>query len=314
MTPSAVDSRQTTSPARMALAADFLVGSCPPLVTPFIDGRVDLDTYADLVEFQIANGTHGLVVNGTTGEPSTLSVEERNSLVRTAVTVARGRVPVIAATGSQSYADTLALTEAATDAGADALLIVTPYFVRPPQRGLIAYYAELAARTSLPWMIYHIPGRAAVSVELSTLVAIAERAPNFVGIKHASPDFALVSAMIERFGPEFRVFVGLEEFTFPMMAVGALGTMNAVANLVPGRVAALCESVRAGDLAGARARHFGLLELCHAVFYDTNPIPLKYMMKRLGLLKRNEHRLPMAPASRELEDRLDALLATLELA
>src|SRR5580698_5903292 len=144
---------------------DKLKGSIPPLVTPFHNGEVDYDAYARLVAFQIKNGSHGILVNGTTAEPSTLSVEERNRLVDVAVQVAAGKVPVVAATGSQSLRETRELTEHAAKAGVDALLIVTPYYIRPPQRGLIAYYLELASLTNLPWMVYHIPGRAAVNVD-----------------------------------------------------------------------------------------------------------------------------------------------------
>jgi len=286
----------------------FLIGSYPPIVTPFRDGRVDFAAYAKLIEFQIDNGTHGIVVNGTTSEPSTLTVEERNQLVKLAVEVTKRRVPVVAATGSQSHAETVTLTEFATQAGADALLIVTPYYIRPPQRGLVEYYVDLGQRTDLPLMIYHIPGRTAVSVELATLEQIAERVPHFVGIKHAVNDLGFVTHMLARFGPEFRVFVGLEEFTFPMMAVGAQGTMNAVANLVPDKIATLCNVTLAGNLEAARTLHYELFELNQAVFFDTNPIPMKYMMKRLGILQRNEHRLPMVPATPELEKRLDGVL------
>lgn len=293
----------------LALRSDFLQGSCPPIVTPFLDGEIDLDVYASLVEFQIANGTHGITVNGTTAEPSTLTVDERNALVSKAVHVARGRVPVIAATGSQSHAETLELSKHAVAAGADALLIVTPYYIRPPQRGLVEYFCDLGARISVPWMIYHIPGRAAVSVEMSTLEQIAARNEAFVGIKHATNDFAAVTAMLSRFGADFRVFVGLEEFTFPMMMMGARGTMNAVANLVPDRIAALCNAIREERVQDARALHFSLNALNLAVFFDTNPIPMKYMMKRIGLLRTNEHRLPMVPASPEVEARLDGVLA-----
>lgn len=290
------------------LAPNQLIGSAPPIVTPFLNGAVDYDAYAKLLEFQVANGTHGVVVNGTTSEPSTLTLDERNRLVDVAIQVCRGRIPVIAATGSQSHAETVMLTEHAQRAGADALLIVTPYYIRPPQRGLVAYYTDLGKRTNLPLMIYHIPGRTAVNVELATLEAIAEAVPHFVGIKHAVNDFGFVTQMLVRFGPDFRVFVGLEEFTFPMMALGAVGTMNAVANLVPGKIAALCNAVRDGDLARGRALHFELHELNLAVFFDTNPIPMKYMMRRLGILKTNEHRLPMVPAAPELEQRLDGVL------
>jgi len=290
------------------LAPNQLIGSAPPIVTPFLNGAVDYDAYARMLEFQIANGTHGVVVNGTTSEPSTLTLDERNRLVDVAVQVCGGRIPVIAATGSQSHAETVMLTEHAQRAGADALLIVTPYYIRPPQRGLVAYYTDLGKRTNLPLLIYHIPGRTAVSVELATLESIAEAVPHFIGIKHAVNDFALLTQMLARFGADFRIFVGLEEFTVPMMALGAVGTMNAVANLVPAKIAALCNAVRNGDLAGGRALHFELHELSLAVFFDTNPIPMKYMMRRLGVLKTNEHRLPMLPATPELERRLDDVL------
>lgn len=290
------------------LAADFLCGSYPPLVTPFRAGAIDLDAYARLIEFQIDNGTHGIVVNGTSAEPTSLTLDERNMLVRTAVEVTRKRVPVVAQTGSQSHAESVALSEYATAAGADALMLLTPYFVRAPQRGVVAYFVDIGQRTHLPLLMYHIPGRSAFKVELDTLLRIAETLPNFVGIKHAVDDHNFVTRMIAALGPEFRIFVGLEEFTFPMMALGAQGTMNAVANIAPAQVAALCDAVRDGNLGEARRLHFALFDLMCAVFYDTNPIPMKYMMKRMGLLATNEHRLPMVPPTAELEARLDAVL------
>src|SRR5580704_2819599 len=140
-------------------AIDRLKGSIPPLVTPFRNGQVDYDAYARIVSFHVDNGSHGILVNGTSAEPATLTIEERNRLVDLAVKVAQGRVTVVAATGSQSLAETQALTEHAAEAGADALLIVTPYYTRPPQRGLVAYYLEIAKISNLPWMVYHIPGR-----------------------------------------------------------------------------------------------------------------------------------------------------------
>ena len=292
----------------MTARLDRLKGSIPPLVTPFRKDAVDYDAYARLVAFQIQNGSHGILVNGTTAEPSTLSVEERNRLVDIAVQTAAGRVPVVAATGSQSLRETRELTEHAAKAGADALLIVTPYYIRPPQRGLVAYYLELASMTDLPWMVYHIPGRAAVNVTIDTLKELRARSPNFVGMKHAVNDLALVSECHAVLGPEFKVFVGLEELSFPEMAVGACGLMNAVGNLRPRILADLCEAVWRGDLAGAQALHHRLFEINQAVFFDTNPIPMKYMMRRLGILEANEHRLPMVPATAELERRLDGVL------
>jgi 4-hydroxy-tetrahydrodipicolinate synthase len=285
-----------------------LKGSMPPLVTPFRDGEVDYDAYARLVEFQIRNGSHGIVVTGTTAEPSTLSLEERNRLVDVSVQVTGKRVPVIAATGSQSLRETRQLTEHAAQAGADALLIVTPYYIRPPQRGLVAYYLELAKLSSLPWMVYHIPGRAAVSVTIETLKELRSRSPHFVGMKHAVNDLGFVAECHAALGKDFRIFVGLEELSFPMMAIGACGLMNAVGNLRPQALVELCEAVWRSDLARGQALHQQLLEINQAVFYDTNPIPMKYMMKRLGLLATNEHRLPMVPANAELERRLDGVL------
>jgi len=292
----------------IALKKDFLIGSVPPLITPFKDCKVDFDTYARLIEHQIAGGTHGLLVNGTTSEPSTLTVEERNELVKFAVEVTNKRIPVVAQTGAQSHADSVVLTEYAQKAGADALLILTPYFIRPPQRGVIEYYLDLGRRTDRPLMMYHIPGRSAFKVELSTLVTISEKLPHFIGIKHAVDDHSFVTQMLAKLGEDFRVFAGLEEFTFSMMALGAQGTMNAVANLAPRPVAELTNAALAGDMATARKLHYQLFELMCAVFYDTNPIPMKYMMKRLGIIARNEHRLPMMPATPELEQRLDGVL------
>ena len=287
---------------------DRLKGSIPPLVTPFRNGAVDYEGYARLVEFEIENGSHGILINGTTAEPSTLSVAERNRLVDIGVEVAAGRLPVVAATGSQSLEETRELSEHAARAGADALLIITPYYIRPPQRGLVAYFLEVAKATDLPWMLYHIPGRTAVTVTIDTLKELRAKSPSFVGMKHAVNDLALVSECHAVLGPEFKIFVGLEELSFPMMAVGACGLMNAVGNLRPRVLSDLCEAVWRGDLAAAQGLHHRLFEINQAVFFDTNPIPMKYMMRRLGILETNEHRLPMVPATPELECRLDGVL------
>jgi 4-hydroxy-tetrahydrodipicolinate synthase len=291
-----------------ALPPQFLRGSYPPLVTPLRADRIDEDAYASLVDFHVRERSHGIVVNGTTAEPSLLTVAERKRITEVAVQSAAGRIPVVAATGSQSHAETVELTEHAARAGADALLIVTPYYARPPQRGLVEYFADLARRTALPLLVYHIPGRAAVSLAIDTLGAIAERAPTFAGMKHAGDDLGLVSDALARFGADFRIFVGLEELSLPMLSLGASGLVNAVGNVAPRKVAALYEAVAAGKLADARRLHFELLELNRAVFFDTNPIPIKYMMKRLGLLAENSHRLPMMPATRDLGARLDGVL------
>ena len=291
-----------------ASTLDQLWGSIPPLVTPFRGGEVDYETYGRLVEAQVGAGSHGVLVNGTTGEPSLLTVDERNRLVDVAMEAAAGRLPVVAATGSQSLLESRQLTVHAAEAGVAAVLVVTPYYVRPPQRGIVAYYAQVVDGLETPWLVYHIPGRAAVGVTVDTLAQLHDASPTFVGMKHAVNDLGLVSAVLARLGPDFRVFVGLEELSFPMMAVGACGLMNAVGNVAPARLVEICEAVRDGDLHRGRKLHESLYELNEAVFFDTNPIPVKYMMKRIGLLADNEHRLPMVPATPEVAARLDAVL------
>jgi 4-hydroxy-tetrahydrodipicolinate synthase len=289
--------------------SDVLRGSIPPIITPFRNGEVDYEAYAGLLEFQLAQGTHGVLVNGTSSEPSTLTTDERNRLVDVAVSTVNGRIPVVAATGSQSLAETTVLTEHAIDAGADALLIVTPYYIRPPQRGLVEYYLSVTQSCDIPWMVYHIPGRTAVSVTIETLQELKQRSPTFVGMKHAVNDLGFVSECFEALGDDFKVFVGLEELSFPMMAVGACGLMNAVGNLSPNILVRMCEAVWNNDLDAGRSLHQSLLELNKSVFFDTNPIPIKYMMKKMGILPLNEHRLPMMPATPELAKRLDGVLA-----
>ena len=293
----------------MSIGVEQLKGSIPPLITPFRNGEVDLEGYAGLVNFQVEQGSHGILVNGTTSEPSTLTVEERNRLIDVAMETVAGRIPVVAATGSQSLAETQVLTAHAVAAGVNALLIVTPYYIRPPQRGLIEYYLEVMAPFELPWMIYHIPGRTAVTVTLDTVAELRDRSPQFIGMKHAVNDLGFVSECLACVGDDFRIFVGLEELSFPMMTVGACGLMNAVGNLQPKPLANICEAVWRNDLIEGLTIHQRLLEINQAVFFDTNPIPMKYMMKRLGIIPENEHRLPMVPATAELGARLDQVLA-----
>src|SRR6267143_868316 len=286
----------------------FLCGSYPPLLTPFRDGKVDLEKFAELAERQAREGSHGVVVCGTTGEPSSLTPDERTELVRVAVTTISKRIPVVAATGSQSLAETNELTARAEKAGADALLVVTPYYSKPPQEGLVQYFEEVGKRTDLPLLIYHIPGRAAVSITPGTVAKIAERLPNVVGIKHAANDLEFLTEVLTCLGRDFRVFCGLEALSLPMLVLGASGLMNAVGNLAPAIVARLCELVEEGDLAAARDLHFQLFELNRSIFLETNPIPLKYMMARMGLLDTPEVRLPLVAIDRERAKILDEVL------
>jgi 4-hydroxy-tetrahydrodipicolinate synthase len=281
----------------ISLQKTFLCGSYPPLLTPFRGGKVDFEKFAELTERQVREGSHGVLVCGTTGEPSSLTPDERTELVKVAVEVVAKRIPVVAATGSQSFAETIEITARAEKAGADAVLVVTPYYIKPSQRGLVEYFVSVGQRTELPLMIYHIPGRAAVSVKSTTVARIAERIPNLVGIKHAANDLELVTELLAELGPEL-----------PMLVVGASGLMNAVGNLAPARVAALYEAVEQGGLATARKLHAELFELNQSIFLDTNPVPLKYMMSRLGLLDSPELRLPLVALDGDHAKILDPVL------
>jgi 4-hydroxy-tetrahydrodipicolinate synthase len=292
----------------MKLDNTVLRGSYPPLITPFRRGAVDFDTFERLVERQVIEGSHGILVSGTSAEPSTLTLQERVQLFHTTVRQVKGRVPIVAATGSQSLEETVELTQAAENAGVDAVLIVTPYYVRPPQRGIVAYYEHVSAVTRLPVLIYHIPPRTAVTLTSETICEIAVRAPNVVGMKHTSTDLTLASDVIKALGTEFRLFAGLEDLSFPMLGIGATGIMNALGNLVPRPLAAMCEAMQRGDWIQARQLHFHLLELNQTILIDTNPIAVKYMMRRMGLLDSNEHRLPMVPATAQQEKVLDGVL------
>lgn len=293
------------------LPPEFLRGSYVPLVTPFRRSHIDLDVFASLARHQADAGSAGLVVTGTSGEPSVLTIEERVRLYETAVRAVDGRVPVVAATGTQSLRETVELTRHAEKAGVRAVLVVTPYYIKPPQRGLVEYFDAVAAATALPVLIYHIPGRAAVNLSASALSEAVRRAPNIVGVKHASTDLAWATDVLNEHGPDFRLFCGLEEMSFPMLAIGASGLMNAAANVAPRQINQLYQAVADGDLAEARRLHFQLFTLNQAVFWDTNPIPIKYLMKQLGLMPDNEHRPPMSPPTTELQDRLNTLIPQL---
>jgi len=278
-----------------------------PLVTPFKDGAVDEQAFARLAERQIAAGSHGLSVGGTTGEPAALSLEERRRLIALTVEVAAGRVPVLAGTGSANLEETIALTRDARRAGADAAMVIVPYYTKPNPEGLFRYFqAVLEAVPEFPVVVYNIPGRACISMPVEVMARLRERFPWLVGVKHSVRDLDVVTETIRVLGEDFAVFCGLESLSYPMLALGARGMIAATANLVPGKVAALYEAVRDGDHARARALHYELYELNDAIFWETNPIPLKYLMAKAGLIEA-EWRPPLGPPSPEVARRLDRL-------
>jgi 4-hydroxy-tetrahydrodipicolinate synthase len=289
--------------------SDFLRGAYCPLIVPFRDGKIDFDTYAALIERQIAEGTHGLLVNATSGEPTTLSVDERGDLVEFVVKTAKGRRPVCAGTASESLEATAGLIDRFEKAGADSILVVTPYYAAPPQRGVVSYFAKLGERTKRPFLIYHIPGRSGFTLTVDTLAAIKDRVPHFAGLKNTDTDVGFVTGALARLGRDFRIFAGLELPTLPMLGIGGCGMMITASNVAPRLVAQLYETFAKRDVDGAIALNLKLYPLFRGVALETSPIPVKYMLKRLGVLKTNEHRSPLVPASPEVEKQLDKVLA-----
>jgi 4-hydroxy-tetrahydrodipicolinate synthase len=256
-----------------------LRGSYTPLVTPFSeDGSIRWAAFEASVEYQCAEGSAGVVVTGTTGEPTSLTLDERRELFSSAVAVADSRLEVVAATGSASHEETLRLTEEAESAGVAAVLVVVPAFARPSQRGLVDHFTRVAKSTSLPVLLYNIPGRAGTAVTAETVEQIATACDNVVGLKQAAPDLDLITTLLTSLGDDFRIFCGLESYSYPMLALGAAGLMSAVGNLLPRAVADLCAAVTEGDHAQALELHRALFPVNQAVFFDTNPVPLKHML------------------------------------
>jgi 4-hydroxy-tetrahydrodipicolinate synthase len=249
----------------------FLKGAFTPLVVPFQGGAVDYDRYAALIEWQIDQGAHGLLVNATSGEPTTLTSDEKARLIDIAVKTSAGRRPVAAGIPAESHAEAVTLLARAEKAGADVVVSVTPYYARPPQRGLVEFFTDLANRTELPFLIYHIPGRAAVSVTADTFEAIAERCPNFVGLKNTDDNLALVSSLMSRLGPDFCVFGGLESTAFAMCAMGGCGTMITTSNVAPKQIARLNDLCMAGNFQEAQRLALELDEIMLAASLDTGP-------------------------------------------
>jgi 4-hydroxy-tetrahydrodipicolinate synthase len=292
---------------------DFLRGAYCPLVVPFRNGKIDFDTYAALIERQIAQGSHGLLVNATSGEPTTLTADERGQVVEFVVKTANGRRPVCAGTASESFETTAGLIDRFDEAGADSILVVTPYYAAPPQRGAVSYFAKLGERTKRPFLIYHIPARSGFTLTVDTLAAIKDRLPHFCGLKNTDTDVGFVTGALARLGRDFRIFAGLELPTLPMLGIGGCGMMITASNVAPRLVAQLYETFAKGGIDGAIALNLKLYPLFRAVALESSPIPVKYMLKRLGVLKANEHRSPLVPASPEIERQLDKVLAEIGL-
>lgn len=267
-------------------------GSIVALVTPFKDDfSVDLDAYGRLIEFQIERGTHGIVPCGCTGEAATLSHDEQKQIIRYAVEKIAGRVPVVAGTGSNNTKEAIELTRYAKEVGADAALMITPYYNKPTKEGQIAHYRAVAEKVDIPIMLYNVPSRTGTNIEPQT-VAEMSRIPNIVSIKEAAGSLDQVSQI--RSLCNINILSGDDSLTLPMMSVGAAGVVSVAANVVPDRVAALCDEWDAGNVAAAQAIHYELMPMFKALFVQTNPLPVKATLAHMGMIK-NVLRLPLTP-------------------
>jgi len=282
-------------------------GSIVALVTPFRDGRVDEARLRELVEFHVRNGTAGIVPCGTTGESPTLSHDEHKHVVELVVAAARGRIPVIAGTGSNSTAEAIDLTVHASKAGADGALVVSPYYNRPTQQGLYEHFKAVAEAVDLPIIVYNIQSRTAVNVETETLARLAGDCRNIVGVKEASGSLDQMTQVILACGPEFTVLSGDDTLTLPLMAVGGRGVISVIANIVPKETAEMTHAALDGDWKRARELHLKLFPLSKAMFIETNPIPVKEAMAMMGMTA-PEFRLPLCRMSEPNRERLGKVL------
>ena len=273
-----------------------LRGSIVPIVTPFADGQVDYDGLAALIEWQIQSGSHGISVTGTTGEPSSLSLEERKQVIKVACETVAGRVPFVPGTGSVNHAETLELSRYAEKLGADAVLVIAPYYVRPSQEGLFRHFDAVAKSVDIPVILYNIPGRTAVNIEIDTVARLKEANANIVGVKESNKDFEHINRLLHCMGRDFLVYSGIELLCFPILAIGGAGFVSATGNLLPDQVARLYNLVREGRWQEAQDLHYWLLPLNDAVFLEINPVPVKTILGMMGKI-RPEVRLPLAPVS-----------------
>jgi 4-hydroxy-tetrahydrodipicolinate synthase len=280
-------------------------GSMVAMVTPFADGRVDLAALKEHVAFQISNGTSALVPLGTTGESPVLSAEERADLLRTVVREAKGKIPVVAGTGTNDTRTTIEQSKAAEELGADALLVVTPYYNRPSQEGLYRHYEMVAKSTRLPICLYNVPGRTGVNLLPETVARLA-KIRNIAAIKEASG--SVEQAAQVRAKCDITVLSGDDALTLPLMERGAAGVITVAANIVPREMSDLCAAAAGGDLPRARAIHKRLGPLWKALFLESNPVPVKTAMKFLGR-GTGEVRLPLCEMSAANGEKLKRALA-----
>lgn len=285
-------------------------GSIPALATPFKDNfEIDFDAYGRLIDFQLENGTDGIVPCGCTGEAATLSHDEQKSLIRFAVEHVAGRVPVVAGTGSNNTKEAIGLTKFAREVGADAALLITPYYNKPTPAGQIAHYTAVAEAAQIPIMLYNVPGRTGTKMMPETIATLS-KVPFIESVKEACGSVDQVSQILQLC--DINVMSGDDFLTLPMISVGATGVVSVAANVAPRLVSDLCKAANSGDFAAAKALHYKLLPLATALFVETNPLPVKAALTKMGMIK-NILRLPLVPMTGESAARLDPVLKALGL-
>ncbi len=283
-------------------------GTHTALVTPFRDDRIDEPAFRDLIEFQIREGISGLVPVGTTGESPTLSHDEHNDAIRIAVEAAAGRCHVIAGTGSNSTTEAIALTQEAERLGATAALLVTPYYNRPSQEGLYQHYRAIAESVAIPLVLYSIPGRCGIEIELDTAARLAADCPNVRAIKEAGGSVERVSALRQALPDNFEIVSGDDSLTLPFLSVGAVGVISVASNLIPREVGQLVRAWLDGKPDAARRLHAQYYRLFKELFVETNPVPIKTALALQGRMTA-DLRLPLTPLTDDHLDRLRAVLS-----
>ena len=270
-------------------------GSIVAIVTPFKNGRVDEETYRTLIEEQIESGTSAIVPCGTTGESATLSIEEHNRVIDIAIDAVKKRISVIAGTGGNSTREAIELTDHAKTAGADATLQVTPYYNKPSQEGLYRHFRAIADAVALPQVLYNVPGRTGVNMLPETVARLADIS-DIVAIKEASGNLAQMTDIMTMAGDKITLLSGDDNLILPVLSIGGRGVISVVANIVPGDTAEVVKAWLAGDIQRAKKIFFKLYPLCQAMFYETNPVPVKTSLALMGKIG-DELRLPLAPMS-----------------
>jgi 4-hydroxy-tetrahydrodipicolinate synthase len=281
-------------------------GAITALVTPFRNGEVDEEAYRALVEWQIEQGIHGLVPCGTTGESATLSHAEHKRVIHICVDQVKGRIPVLAGAGSNNTREAIELTREAKNAGADGALLITPYYNKPTQAGLVAHFKAIGAAVDMPFIVYNVPGRTALNLLPETLATMKKEIPQVVGVKEATGDLNQVSRVLEYCGQDFQVLSGDDFTALPTMAIGGRGVISVVSNFVPAKMSAMCNAFFAGNLEEAKKLHFEMAPLFRAAFLETNPVPAKQLLAWMDRIP-FETRLPLVPMEPKNEAKLKTI-------